>query len=307
MASTLLPAASDLVEKWLSRNAEKPRLLVVLGSTATGKTSLAIELAKSFSGEILSADSRAVWQEPAIGTTKPSLAEQRGVPHHLLDLSSLREEFSLWRWLSAAKETSGEICARENLPILAGGTGLFVEALVENFLLANRDTELRSSLEKRFREGGGEPLLAELTNLLPGEAEGLSPRSREHLLRTLERARLSSRPGKGQRKFDALLLGIRFLSRAAREEAIVARLEEMLAAGWLEEVARLAESFSDKEIARAGIGYPELLAVTRGEFSLSAAKEKIVIATRQFAKRQDTWWRRWERAGAEIHWLDREG
>ncbi len=299
MKTELLSHARKIVQNFLDKKHKKPPVVVVVGATASGKTWLSVALAQEFGGEILSADSRQIWREFDIGTAKATPAEMAGVPHHLLDCANADETFTLWDWKTRAEKIMAELCARGKLPIIAGGTGLYVEALLKNFQIPAFSAAERAELEARWERGEHAEIWQELKNLCPQEAEKFSPNSKLHLLRALEIARQSERKTASESQWDFLLLGIRW-PRPVRTERITKRVRQMVEEGLVAEVENLLQKYSANNPAMSGIGYAEIVRHLRGEITLGEAIELIAIHTRQYAKRQDTWWRR----HPEVVWLE---
>lgn len=286
--------------------------MVVLGPTASGKTALAIELAQQFAGEIVSADSRAIYRETDLGTAKPTAAELAAAPHHLVSVFPPSRAVSVAEYRQLSEQKIGEIHARGRLPILAGSHTLLISALVENYIFpppANPAEQLlrRTAIEQ---EVAADPAAAHarLAQLAPKTAAKIPPANRHHLARALFLAEKYGEPTavkqKGARPFDTLLLGLA-PAREVLYAKINARVDAMLAAGLLAEVTALATKYDRHSPALRGHGYRELLDYLAGEKSLERVVEEIKQNTRHYAKRQLTWWRSSPLA-AEIHWLPAE-
>lgn len=281
------------------------RLLVVVGPTATGKTELAIRLAQRFGGEVISGDSMQVYMGLDIGTAKPDQAERRGVPHHLLDVASPAERYTVAKFQRAAQQAITEIADRGLLPILAGGTGLYVRAVVQNYDLppAAPDWKQRESVTEAA-VADGPALHRQLTAVDPAAAARLHPEDVPRLQRALEVYRATGRSiadweGKRPSPYDALVLGLT-MDRAALYRIIEERVERMLAAGWLTEVEALIRQYGADAPALQGLGYRQLVRVVQGEQTLAEATVAIKQETRRLAKRQWTWFRR----EPGIRWID---
>jgi len=278
-------------------------VVALMGPTASGKSSLALALAERLGGEILSADSAQVYRGLDLGTAKPTPAERARVPHHLVDLRDLDEDFSLADFQRLAGPILQEVWSRGRLPLLVGGTGLYIRGLLEGYTLVEvpPDPALRQTLEARDSES----LMAELRNRDPETAERVHPRNRRRLVRALEVCLQTGRPfSEFNRRvppgYPRLKLGLR-LPRPLLDERIGRRLEAMVRAGWVEEVRALAEKGWGPRLRRLRIlGYPELLDVVEKVRSLESALEEIARATRRYARRQETWLR----AEPGLEWMD---
>lgn len=303
------------VEKFLSqRKAGKKSALVILGPTASGKTALSIELAKRFNGEIISADSRQVYRYMDIGTDKIPLEKRGGIPHYLIDVVNPDERFTVVDFKKQAEEKIEEILAAGRLPIVVGGTGLYLRTLTENFQIPGTgdDLSLRKELEKealaRAKQecGDNAPLEAieeRATALLheklkavdPDSTKKIHPRNRRYILRALEIFYLTGKPKRedqAHRKYDILKLGL-CPPKEVLDERIARRVDEQFERGLVEEVKMLLRrGFHENLPALQTIGYRELISTFHGKISLPEAKEQIKIHTRQFARRQMIWFRR---------------
>ena len=285
-----------------------PPVLAIVGATATGKSALALELAGSLGGEIVNADALQVYRGLDIGTAKPSPAERRRGAHHLLDILDPHEPFSAGEFAHRAREAIDEIRGRGRLPMLVGGSGLYLRALVEGISpIPQVDPELRRHLRRRLESEGLERLRGELRLLDPPTAERLAPGDTQRVLRALEVAHGTGRPLSswiaekpvGDGGIEAVWVGLT-LPRALLYDRIAVRVERMLAAGWVEEVRRLvAAGVEPSQPAFQAIGYRELAVHVAGNMTLAEATERIVRATRRYAKRQETWFRR----QFEVRWF----
>jgi tRNA dimethylallyltransferase len=289
------------------RSSAPPPLPVIAGPTACGKTRLAAALARRFGGEIVSADSRQVYRGLDLCAGK-DLAEVRAggppVPIHLVDVVDLAQEFSLFDFVRGFASAVEDIRARGSLPILCGGTGLYLEAVLRRYRLAEAgpDAGLRASLERLTDEELQERLRQEKPRLHNISDFG----SRERMLRAIEIARASRRrPALDLPAFKPLVLGVT-LARPARKVRIRERLRERLAGGMLDEVRRLLEAgVSHRRLEELGLECRYLSRFLRGEIASAAElEERLSREIFLFSKRQEAWLRRWERAGLKIHWLD---
>jgi tRNA dimethylallyltransferase len=280
---------------------QKERLVVILGPTASGKSALAIRLAKRLGGEVLVCDSTQVYRRFDIGTAKVRAAEQRGIPHHLVDLVEPPEIFTAGEYRRRAVEVLEDLRRREKLPIIAAGTGLYLRALLEGLADAPlRSEELRERLRDRAGLRGPEYLHKILERIDPQTAARIALRDMQKTIRAIE-MRLLGRKSvieihRGGRKplegYEVKKIGL-LPPRAALYVRIHARVEAMMAAGWLEEVRRLMSSGVPAEAKPFQfIGYSELRAHLEGRVTLEEAVAQIEQATRRFAKRQLTWFRK---------------
>ncbi len=280
-------------------------LIIILGPTASGKSALAVRLAQAFAGEVISADAFAVYRGMDIGTAKISAKEQHGVPHHLMSVFEPEERCDVSRWLTLAEAAIADIRVHGHLPIIAGGTPLYVKALLEGLSAgAPRDPAVRAALDARYASEGSEALFAELTRMDPQYAAERHANDQRRIVRALEVHALTGQPYSsfhttdGIRRTDLapLLIGLEW----PREE-IYARINQRAAAmftnGLVEEVRALAPRLSPE--AAQAVGYKEVLAYLRGESDLARAIELVQQKSRNLAKHQMTWYRRWP----DIQWL----
>lgn len=281
--------------------------LLVLGATATGKSAVALALARSAGGEIVNADALQAYRGLDIGTAKPTAVERAQVPHHLFDVLDPRERFSAGEFARRARATIAGIAARGGWPIVVGGSGFYVRALVEGLSpLPPADERLRETLRRRAARQGAGVLYRELAVLDPAAASRLAPGDSQRIVRALEVTLSTGRPFSrwlaappAEPRLVATKVGLT-LPRLVLYDRIGARVRAMVDAGWLDEVTRLLrEGVPPESPAFQAIGYRELVRCVRGECGLAQAVEDIVLATRRFAKRQETWFRR-ERG---VHWV----
>ena len=290
-----------------------PKVLCVVGPTACGKTTLGVALAKRFNGEVVSADSMQIYRGMTIGTAAPRLAEMDGVPHHMVAVADPAEQWSAARYAESAIPVIDDILARGKLPILVGGTGLWLDAVVRGhgFAGGHAGGEVRRTLQKRLAEEGIEPLLMELRQVDPAAAERLHPADEKRILRALEvwletgktitahneeTKRLPSR-------YDAVWIGLRFADREDMKALIDRRVDVMVEEGLLDEVRGLLESGLPRDAtALQAIGYKEFLGVLDGSATEAEAIAEVKLRSRQYAKRQLTWLRR----NRDIHWIEWE-
>ncbi len=280
-----------------------PKLLVVSGPTASGKTKLAVTLALRHNGEVVSADSMQIYRRMDIGTAKPTPEEMRGVPHHMIDVADPEENFSVARYVDMATRCVDDILARGRLPILAGGTGLYLDSLLSGrtFAAFSPKSSLRGELEERMKGEGGAALLAELARVDPESAARLHPNDEKRIIRALEVylatgktiTRHNAETQAIPPRYDALTLTLAFRRREDMWARIDRRVDEMMARGLEREVQALLDSgVSDRCTAMQAIGYKEMAASLRGDKDTARAAEEIKLRSRQYAKRQLTWLKR---------------
>jgi tRNA dimethylallyltransferase len=283
-------------------------LVVILGPTASGKSSLAIRLAEQLDGEILVCDSTQVYRHFDIGTAKVPLAERHGIAHRLIDLVEPKEIFTAGEYRRQALLALTEASQRGKLPILTAGTGLYLRALLEGLADApERSEELRARLRAKAQLRGSEHLHRALVRLDPENARRIAPRDTQKVIRAIEMRILAGKPvgeiyRAGRNSLEGYHVQKIGLSppRAALYARIDARTVAMLSDGWLDEVRKLSSSGVPPDAKPYQfIGYPELLAHLAGRLTMEAAIKKIQLATRQFAKRQLTWFRK----ELSVHWL----
>ena len=287
------------------------KVVCVVGPTACGKTTLGVLLAKQYGGEVVSVDSMQIYRGMTIGTAAPTAEEMDGVPHHMIAVADPGENWSVARYVRSAVPIVDDILSRGKLPILVGGTGLWLDALVRgrDFAGGHAGGTVRKELQARLAEEGIEALLAELRQVDPESAARLHPSDEKRILRALEvyretgetisahNARTASQPP----RYDAVWIGLRFADRADMRALIDRRVDAMAQAGLLEEVRALVRSGVPKEAtALQAIGYKELLDVGENGEGLEEALEEVKLRSRQYAKRQLTWLRR----NPDIHWIE---
>ena len=280
-----------------------PKILVVTGPTASGKTRLAAELALRHNGEVVSADSMQIYRTLDIGTAKPTAEEMRGIPHYMLDVVEPEEDFSVARYVEMAGACIDDILSRGKLPILAGGTGLYIDSLLSGrtFAAFSAENPLRSRLQERARQEGSAVLWRELENIDPEAAVRLHPNDEKRIIRALEvweqtgmtitehnRMTQSLPP-----RYHALTIGLRFSRREDMWRRIDQRVDEMMEQGLVDEVrAVLDRGIPADCTAMQAIGYKEMVQAVMTGGDVLAAAEEVKLRSRQYAKRQLTWFRR---------------
>ena len=276
---------------------QKEKVLVILGPTATGKSHCAIEIAKKFQGEIISGDSMLVYRDMNIGTAKPTAEELAAVPHHLVNILPPEAGFSVVDFKEQAQRLITEINGRGHLPIIAGGTGLYIKALLEDYAFnsVSEDSELRQQLTYEAEAKGPEALHARLAALDAEAAQRIHPNNVRRVVRALEAALSGEQVnqyGASESPYNALVIGLE-MERAALYERINQRVDLMLAAGLEQEVRDLLDRGVSPECqSMQSIGYRQLVWYINGSMDYAQAVDKLKQATRNFAKRQITWYKK---------------
>lgn len=281
----------------------QPPVIAVVGPTGSGKSDLAVSLALELDGEVINADAMQFYRGMDIGTAKITVPERRGVPHHLLDTLDVTQEASVSDFQQQARDIISDVHARGKRAILAGGSGLYVRAALDILEFPGTDPELRRQLEAELEETGQEALLARLRAVDPVSAGRVADARR--IIRALEVHQLTGRPFSSfmpRREYfrPAIQIGLA-VDRTVLRERLALRVEAMVQRGLLEEVRRLdAAGLRSGKTAPRALGYAQFLKVLDGEFTVQEAVGDTVVATRQFARRQLTWFR----ADPRITWLD---
>lgn len=279
------------------------KILVVTGPTATGKTALSVELAKKLGGEIVSADSMQIYRGMDIGTAKVTKAEMQNIPHHMIDIADPSEDYSVSRYVEEADAAVRGILSRGRLPIVAGGTNLYIDSLIAGLDFAEKaeDAALRESLNKQYDDIGGEAMLEHLRGFDPERAAKLHPADKRRIVRAVEIyiltgetiTRHDEETKKRPKRYDAVKIALTFADRAVLYDRINARVDKMVSDGLFDEVKGLLDSgLSPESTSMQAIGYKEPAAYFRGEMSKDEAIELIKLSSRRYAKRQLTWLRR---------------
>ena len=287
-----------------------PKIVCVVGPTACGKTTLGVLLAIQFNGEVVSADSMQIYRGMTIGTAAPTEKEMDGVPHHMVAVADPAEQWSAARYAETAIPIIDDILARGKLPVLVGGTGLWLDAVVKGhgFAGGHAGGEVRKTLQKRLEAEGIGSLLEELEQVDPEAAARLHPSDEKRILRALEVWRETGKTITAHNaetralppRYDAVWIGLQFRDRQDMKDLIDRRVDKMVEEGLLEEVRRLLESGLPRaSTALQAIGYKEFLGVADGTATEAEAIEEVKLRSRQYAKRQLTWLRK----NSDIHWI----
>lgn len=290
----------------------KQPLIILTGPTAVGKTSLSIRLAKAIDGEIISADSMQVYRHMDIGSAKITAQEMEGVPHHLIDVLDPKEEFNVVRFQSMAKKAMEGIYERGHIPILAGGTGFYIQALLYDVDFKENDgsSKIRQKLEELCEEKGAKYLHMLLQEIDPESARQIHANNKKRVIRAIEYYKLTGQPisehNQTEREksspyeFSYFVLNC---DRSLLYQRIDQRVDEMMAAGLVDEVKRLQDMGCRRGmVSMQGLGYKEILDYLDGKYDLEEAVRVLKRDTRHFAKRQITWFKR-ER---EVQWIQME-
>jgi len=286
----------------------KPKIVVVLGPTASGKTKLAVDIALKYNGEVVSADSMQIYKQMDIASAKPSEDEMRGVVHHLIDCKDVSQRYSVAEFVSDAKEICNDIISRKKLPVICGGTGLYIDSFINNISFSTEDfsEDVRASLNSRLEKEGIESLYNELVSIDEEYALKVDKNNPKRVLRALE---LYLNTGKTMTdqlekstlkpsEYDFLLIGLNYSDRNLLYERINKRVDKMLSDGLIGEAESFYKNIGIKT-ANQAIGIKELKPYLDSEISIENATERIKQETRRYAKRQITWFKR----NIDIHWI----
>ncbi|HIU44258.1 MAG TPA: tRNA (adenosine(37)-N6)-dimethylallyltransferase MiaA [Candidatus Ventrousia excrementavium] len=285
------------------------RIVVIAGPTASGKTELSLALAERLNGEIVSADSMQIYRGMDIGTAKPTIGERRGIPHHMLDVAEPGDDWSVSRYEQQASNCVDDILRRGRLPILCGGTGLYINAVISGagFQASGADSGVRAALEKQWDAQGADAMCARLRAVDPESAARLHPNDRRRIIRALEVYELTGetisehnrRTRERPPRYDAVMLGLKTDPRDVLYQRIDRRVGKMVEQGLIEEVRSLWQRGVLKGTAAQAIGYKELIDYFESRKTLDEALRAIQQKSRNYAKRQLTWFQ----ADDRIHWI----
>lgn len=284
----------------------KEIVIGVVGPTAVGKTSLSVEIAKAFNGEVISGDSMQIYRGMDIGTAKVTEEEQEGIPHHMLDIRSPDESFSVAEFQTNVKRYVQEITSRGNLPIIAGGTGLYLEAALYDYQFADqkRDESVQARIEKEIETNGMDVIYERLRKVDPEQAEKIHPNNVRRVIRALEvYERTGSTMSEMHQKqsktspYHPILIGLE-MERSLLYDRINHRVDLMMTEGLLEEVKRFYQQGLEEAQAMQAIGYKEFIPYFKGQYSLTEAVEMLKRNSRRYAKRQYTWFKN----KMNVHW-----
>ncbi len=275
-----------------------PPIVAVVGPTASGKTDLSLDLAERLGAEVVNTDAMAVYRGMDIGTAKLPVAERRGIPHHLLDTLTVREPLTVAEFQQQARAVLADVRGRGSVPVLVGGSALYTRAILDRFEFPGTDPVVRERLEAELAEVGSGALHRRLTTLDAEAAERILPENGRRVVRALEVIEITGRP------FSASLPRLEYvdpasvqvgvdIDRPTLDERIQLRVDRMFEDGFVDEVTRLLdEGLAEGRTAGRAIGYREVAAYLSGELTLDQAREQTMTATRRFARRQDSWFRK---------------
>lgn len=277
------------------------KILTIIGPTASGKTAISVAMAKQIGGEIVSLDSRQIYKGMSIGTAQPSLEEKGGIPHHLIGIQNPDTEVAAGHYAEMVIKVVGDIQKRKKIPIICGGAALYYRAITKGIFEGSfSDASIRKKLEKEYDIHGGDFMLERLEEVDPDYAENVHPNNKKRLVRALEIYELTEKSPSSHFQeqqvspTNTLDLFTIYLAwdRSILKDRIAERTEKMLSDGWVREVQNLLEAYPNKNLHPLdSIGYRQIISFINGELSESEMKSKIIIRTRQFAKRQIQWFR----------------
>jgi tRNA dimethylallyltransferase len=279
--------------------------IVIVGTTAVGKTDLSLEVAKAFNAEIINADSMQLYEGMDIGTAKLPVDQRQGITHHMLDVLDVTTTASVSDYQKSARPIIQSLAAQGKRSVVVGGSGLFIQGLLEDMQFPEVDHVLRDELQRQADELGAAAMYQKLVEADPAAAANVAPENTRRVIRALEVIELTgSAPITELKELPEVIPSIRIGLRRDRSELdprIEKRVELMWAQGFVEEVEQLEKvGLRDGVTARKALGYAQILDYLAGELTLAQAKEQTIFATRRYARRQDSWFNR----DAKIHWLD---
>ncbi len=281
-------------------------LIVICGPTATGKSDLALEVAEAFDGEIINADSMQLYRGMDIGTAKLTVQERRGIPHHLLDILDVSQDASVANYQEQARAAIDDISIRGKTPILVGGTGLYIKAVLDEMNFPETDPAIRERLEREAEEIGAAGMYLKLQTIDPEAASAIEPANTRRIIRALEVVEVTGKPysanlpsDTSSRYPDAIHIGLA-MERATLAPRIESRVHKMFQSGLVNEVEHLiTKGLLSGVTAQRAIGYAQVLSLLAGQIKEEQAIEETIVATRQYVRRQETWFKRDQR----IQWI----
>ena len=281
-------------------------LIIICGPTATGKSDLALEVAEKYNGEVINADSMQLYRGMDIGTAKLSLAERRGIPHHLFDILNVKQDASVAQYQELARAAIDDIQSRGKVAIVVGGTGLYIKSIIDEMNFPETDPLLRKKLEDEAELLGAAELYSRLRLLDPEAAAAIEPANTRRIIRALEVIEVTGKPYSANlpsdtslRYPDALHFGLT-MERSSLAPRIEARVHRMFEQGLIDEVSTLiAEGLQEGATAQRAIGYAQVIALINGQITQEQAIEETIVSTRQYVRRQETWFKRAQR----IQWI----
>jgi tRNA dimethylallyltransferase len=282
------------------------KVIVICGATATGKSDIALDIAEQIGAEIINADSMQLYAGMDIGTAKLSVAQRRGIPHHLLDVLSVKQDSTVAWYQQLAREKISEIHSRNRHAVIVGGTGLYIKAVLDDLNFPDTNPEVRARLESEAEEFGSDSLFTRLQELDPAAALAIDRANTRRIIRALEVIEITGKPftanlprEDSSRFPDALQFGL-VMEREHLGERIDLRVEKMWEQGFVAEVdVLIADGILEGSTAQRALGYSALIAMRAGEMTEEEAKEETKRSTRQYARRQETWFSR----DARIQWI----
>jgi tRNA dimethylallyltransferase len=282
------------------------KVIVICGATATGKSDIALDIAEQIGAEIINADSMQLYTGMDIGTAKLSVGQRRGIPHHLIDVLSVKQDSTVAWYQQLAREQISEIHSRNQHVVLVGGTGLYIKAVLDDLNFPDTNPEVRTRLESEAEEYGADSLFTRLQELDPAAALAIDRANTRRIIRALEVIEITGKPftanlprEDSSRFPDALQFGL-VMEREHLRERIDLRVEKMWEQGFVAEVdALIADGILEGSTAQRALGYSALLAMRAGDMTEEEAKEETKRSTRQYARRQETWFSR----DARIQWI----
>lgn len=284
------------------------KVLVIAGPTASGKTRMGVELSRILGGEVVSADSMQVYRRMDIGTAKPTPEEMGGIPHHMIDVAEPEENYSVARYVREAVPAVEDILSRGKLPVIVGGTGLYIDSLTDGRTFAVQSTGWREKLSRRAEEEGTRALWEELREIDPEAAENIPPENGRRVIRALEvwyetgqtMTEHNRETRLLPRRYETVTLGLTFRDRSDLRARISRRVDEMMDRGLVQEVESLLDEGLDRSCtSMQAIGYKEIAAALESGADPAEAAEEVKLRSGQYAKRQLTWFRR----NRDIHWI----